>query len=511
MVDPAKTPKTVSNKKPAEAPKQEVLKKSKRTELKDPHFKLIAGPVAGQKSVIIQASAYKSVVLYASRYANPSIPQPEWKEIYGIMIGYIDKEKNKIIVTRCEPITSGESTDVQLRSEHYGQIEEIQTRLDQEGKGEWIVGWWHSHPGLSLFYSYVDLSNHLYFQSVNADACGLVFDHTLIQDRRIQDRPLGFEIFRMKDTTIDPGDPAFEDNYTMVEWEIEGMDEYFFANVLSELSSKYSAGKPLEMSYGEKISDKKKGSQAPTPQKIESDFAQSPQDVELTPLEEIIRKTPMANLDSRDPILRPVAEGNQAFENGDSFTGGEKYKQAIEILVKEKRKQELVTTLSDAAALSIHASHFQLVKDFARKLLKYAEETGSLVHMGQAHYSIGVAYLREKENATKGLEYMQQASISFEKSGEFVVSGLCNQIIGDYYLSQQNLFSACLFYIEAIKFYQKGRHESPLLQKLSQMDSGDVEKKMATLSADLKKNFAKLAIPQERNKLEGELKKLNLM
>src|SRR4030042_6172393 len=98
--------------------------------------------------------------------------------------------------------------------------------------------------------------------------------------------------------------------------------------------------------------------------------------------------------------------------------------------------------------------------------------------MGQAHYFIGAAYLREKENATKGLEYLVQASSSFDKSGEFVVAGLCDQLIGDHYLAQQNLFQADLYYIEAIKFYQKGRHESPLLQKLAKMNPSDVDKKL---------------------------------
>ncbi len=511
MVDPAKSNKSVPEKKPAESTKPDALKKSKKTELKDPHFKLIAAPVAGQKTVVIQASAYKSVVLYASRYANPSIPQPDWKEIYGIMIGYIEKQKNKVIVTRCEPLTFGEATDVQLRAEHYVQIDDIQNRLEQEGKGEWIVGWWHSHPGLTLFFSYIDLLNQLYFQSVNADACGLVFDHTLIQEHRIQDRPLGFEIFRMKDTMMEPGNPAFEDNYGMVEWEIEGMDEYFFANVLHELSAKYAAGKPLEMSYGEKTRENKKVPPIPAPQKITPPIAKDPREKAPTPLLEEIPLPPTASPPiSQDQAAQLVSEGKTAFESGDSFTGGEKYKQAIGILIKEKRKEELVRHLADVASLCVHSSHFQLVKDFAKRLLKYAEETGSLVHIGQAHYFLGVANIKEKENAAKGLEELQEAAITFEKSGEFVVAGLCNQLIGENYISQQNFFSASLFYLEALKFYSKGRQESPLLQKLAKMDSGDIEKRSVQLSADVKKYLEKLTDPQERTKIELELKKLKL-
>ncbi len=507
MVDPAKATNTPPEKQPTEQPKGDALKKSKKTELKDPHFKTISGPIQGQKTVIIQASAYKSVVLYASRYANPSIPQPDWKEIYGIMIGYIEQKKNKVIVTRCEPLTFGEATDVQLRSEHYVQIDEIQTRLEQEGKGEWIVGWWHSHPGLTLFFSYIDLLNQLYFQSVNSDACGLVFDHTLIQEHRIQDRPLGFEIFRIKDTMMEPGNPAFEDNYGMIEWEIEGMDEYFFANVLHELSAKYTAGKPLEMSYGEKTRDKKKSPPIPAPTPI---IKNSKPSVPTPLLQEIPLSTPLAQPLSQDPATQLVAEGKTAFESGDSFLGGEKYKQAIEILIKQKRKEELVKHLADVAAFCVDSNHFQLVKEFAKHLLKYAEDTGSLVHIGQAHYFLGLANLREKVNALKALEELQQAEISFEKSGEFVLAGLCNQLIGENYLSQQNFFSTSLFYIEALKFYIKGRHESPLLQKIAKMNPGDVDKKIAQINADVKKYLEKLTDPQERTKIESELKKLKL-
>ncbi|OLS15857.1 MAG: hypothetical protein RBG13Loki_0497 [Promethearchaeota archaeon CR_4] len=265
------------------------------------------------------------------------------------------------------------------------------------------------------------------------------------------------------------------------------------------------------MSYGEKTRGGKKEPPIPTSQIINSDILPPIENLDLTPLEEIIRKVPISNIDDiRDPVLRLEAEGTQAFESGDSFSGGEKFKQAMDLLIKEKRKQELVRILADAASLSFHSNHLQLVKDFARRLLKYGEEIGSLVHMGQAHYFIGAAYLREKENATKGLEYLVQASISFDKSGEFVVAGLCDQLIGDHYLAQQNLFQADLYYIEAIKFYQKGRHESPLLQKLAKMNPSDVDKKLATLIADLKSNLTKLTDPKERSKIDTELKKLKL-
>jgi hypothetical protein len=130
--------------------------------------------------------------------------------------------------------------------------------------------------------------------------------------------------------------------------------------------------------------------------------------------------------------------------------------------------------------------------------------------MAQAHYFQGVAFLREKEHAEKGLEELQQAEISFEKSGEFALAGLCNQLMGENYLSQQNFFSAALFYIEAIKFYSQGRQESLLLQKLAKLNSGNIERRVVGLGVDVRKFLEKLTDPKERDKIESELKKLKL-
>ena len=39
------------------------------------------------KPVVIKADAYKTIILYASRYANQAIKPEDWKEIYGVLIG----------------------------------------------------------------------------------------------------------------------------------------------------------------------------------------------------------------------------------------------------------------------------------------------------------------------------------------------------------------------------------------------------------------------------------------
>ena len=64
------------------------------------------------KPIVIRAEAYKTIILYASRYANRSIPPENWKEIYGILIGHSDEEL--VYIERAEALTFGHATDVQL-------------------------------------------------------------------------------------------------------------------------------------------------------------------------------------------------------------------------------------------------------------------------------------------------------------------------------------------------------------------------------------------------------------
>jgi len=183
-----------------------------------------------EKPIVIKAEAYKTIILYASRYANQAIPPPEWKEIYGILIGTASDVV--VYVESAEALTFGHSTDVQLDERHYIFIDEIQQKLDKEGQGHYMIGWFHSHPGLGLFFSDIDIVNQLGFQANNTDFCGLVFDHTLLGKKKqekvegtehtITKYDTGFEIYRLNDVGMDINDPEFSNNYHKVDYIIEG-------------------------------------------------------------------------------------------------------------------------------------------------------------------------------------------------------------------------------------------------------------------------------------------------
>ena len=57
------------------------------------------------------------------------------------------------------------------------------------------VGWYHSHPNLSCFFSAVDIRNQLGFQAANPAAIGLVYYYLRFKDPD----DLGFEAYRLDD------------------------------------------------------------------------------------------------------------------------------------------------------------------------------------------------------------------------------------------------------------------------------------------------------------------------
>ncbi|MCK4384295.1 MAG: hypothetical protein KAW66_13430, partial [Candidatus Lokiarchaeota archaeon] len=295
------------------------------------------------KPVVLKAEAYKTIILYASRYANHAIPSENWKEIYGLLIGYYDDDF--LYVERAIPMTYGHDTDVEFSETDYGDVEKIHEELDEEGKGYFIIGWFHSHPGLTLFFSYIDLINQLGFQGKFNDAIGLVFDHTLLGKKRkekinnniLTKYDTGFEIYRLTDVTMDSNSVEFESNYHKIDYIVEGLNKFFFANVLAELSSLASAGKPLQEAFKEKY-------------KLESDYKYiddvlEDSNIELSednlvdiPLSEDIKfnvddifyETIIDSNKIKEAAEKIIYEGNQAFKNKDPFTGIENYRKGIE-------------------------------------------------------------------------------------------------------------------------------------------------------------------------------------
>ncbi len=426
------------------------------------------------KPVVIKAEAYKTIILYASRYANHAIPSSDWKEIYGILIGYSDDQF--VYIERAEALTFGHDTDVQLDERHYGFIDEIQQKLDkdEEKKEYYMIGWFHSHPGLNLFFSYVDLINQLGFQQSNDDFVGLVFDHTLLgkkKKEKIDNNILtkydtGFEIYRLTDITIDSNSVEFENNYHKVDYIVKGLNKFFFANVLTELSSLAFAGKPLQEAYKEKF-------------KLESGYKDVDEVFDNTndelykknlvdiPLSEDVKfnvnniyyDSSTSSTIAKESAEKLIYEGNRAFENKDMFTGIEKYRKGIEKYKEISDTNRVMDLLRKVSRVCIANNHLVLAREFADELYKLAKLNNQTFYQGIANYIIGYIIIKQVDlNVIEsGLKRIEDAAIEFIEVKDFAGAGMAFNKIGSVYEKRfKNIGSACLFYREAIENYNNG-------------------------------------------------------
>ena len=424
------------------------------------------------KPVVLKAEAYKTIILYASRYANQAIPSEDWKEIYGLLIGYYDDDF--LYIERAIPMTYGHDTDVEFSETDYGDVEKIHEELDAEGKGYFIVGWFHSHPGLTLFFSYIDLINQLGFQGKFDDAIGLVFDHTLLgkkREEKINNNILtkydtGFEIYRLTDVAIDSNSVEFETNYHKVDYIVEGLNKFFFANVLAELSSLASAGKPLQEAFKEKY-------------KLESDYKDIDEvledsNIELSddnlvdiPLSEDIKfnvddifyETIIDSNKIKEAAEKIIYEGNQAFKNKDTFTGIEKYRRGIEKYKEINDINRVLDLLRKVSRSCIINNHLVIAREFADELFKVAEFNNQIFYKGIANIIIGNIIVREGDlDALEfGLKKIEEAAVEFIKVKDFAGAGMAFFKIAFFYEKKiKKIGTACLFYREAIENYNNG-------------------------------------------------------
>lgn len=434
------------------------------------------------KPVVIRADAYKTIILYASRYANKSIPNEEWKEIYGILIGRSDEEL--VYVENAEALTFGHATDVQLDERHYGFIEEIEKKYIKEAKGYYMVGWFHSHPGLNLFFSYIDLINQLGFQQTNDDFCGLVFDHTLLGQKKkevirsedgtehaMTKYDTGFEIYRITDVNMDVNDPKYDNNYHKVDYIVDGLNKYFFANVLSELSALVTEGKPLQSAYKEEFAKDPKALIPSEPESIETDdFSNKELLTEIPMAEEIAfgvddffyvetdRKKQQREMKTKELAEQLIYKGNQAFENKDSFTGIEKFREGIKKYKEIKDFERVLELLRIVSQKCISNEHLILTGEFTDDLYKLAKTNNNRFYLGVVHYTKGYLLLKKGDNEVleDALNKIQNAAVNFEKEGDFAGAGMCFNKIGSIYQSRLNkLENACLFYRAAIENFNK--------------------------------------------------------
>lgn len=183
-------------------------------------------------TVIIPKEVYFSIIASSVRYANQKIPKDEWLEVSGIFIG--KNEGSDVIISQTYPIMHQE-LDKNAVIDQYKWSDEDYLSLsliDDEAfsRGEFVTGWWHSHPGFKVMMSHIDIRTTLSYQTNNPLAISLVFNpERLIRQIEMPDRkgdPVkqlindpGFKIFRLDDPS-----QGIVATYHEVEYEITGIE-----------------------------------------------------------------------------------------------------------------------------------------------------------------------------------------------------------------------------------------------------------------------------------------------
>lgn len=184
-------------------------------------------------TVIIPKDVYLTIVASSVRYASAKIPQDDWLEVSGVLIGETDKKDN-VILSEAYPIMHQELDkdavidQYKWNDDDYISLSIIDDKAFSEGK--FTVGWWHSHPGFKVMMSHIDIRTTLSYQQNNPLAISLVFNpQRLIRQvempykkgdpvKQLKNDP-GFKIFRLDDV-----DRGIEASYHEVDFEIKGYD-----------------------------------------------------------------------------------------------------------------------------------------------------------------------------------------------------------------------------------------------------------------------------------------------
>ena len=102
-------------------------------------------------TVIIPKKVFLSIVAASVRFANTRIPKDDWLEVSGIFTGRNDRDD--VIITEAFPIMHQELDkdavidQYKWTDEDYEATYIIDELAFSKDPPEFVVGWWHSHPG----------------------------------------------------------------------------------------------------------------------------------------------------------------------------------------------------------------------------------------------------------------------------------------------------------------------------------------------------------------------------
>ena len=140
------------------------------------------------------------MLIHVLRYGNKARDPRDYREVMGILIGRLEGEADhrgirNVIIEEAVPISHGGSIEVSFAPEDYVTFSMVDVEYAERDPPLFSCGWYHSHPGLGIFFSGTDINNQLGWQTPNPSAIGIVFDHTHLENPG----DLGFRTFRLDD------------------------------------------------------------------------------------------------------------------------------------------------------------------------------------------------------------------------------------------------------------------------------------------------------------------------
>lgn len=181
-----------------------------------PEASILQDQIVQEKGeVILTKALFEDLLLYGLSFANAKMPHSQFKEVMALLVG--KTQNDDVIITEVVPIASGSDLEVVFQDDHYVKSAMINDIAAE--RNEFIVGWFHTHPGIGLFLSPTDIINQLGYQSLNDKAIAIVFDHN-----QMTSASPGFSIFRLDDPSL-----GQSSTFHAVRWRMKDASKEIFA------------------------------------------------------------------------------------------------------------------------------------------------------------------------------------------------------------------------------------------------------------------------------------------
>ncbi|MFX0101425.1 MAG: hypothetical protein ACFFCS_17755 [Candidatus Hodarchaeota archaeon] len=501
--------------------------------------------------VFLKAEALKSIILYAKRYANETIPEYNWKEVYGFLIGQIKGQD--VHVDTAVPMTSGEATEVSFGPEHYSKAWQLDTEISAKNDNSFVCGWWHTHPfksnPQSLFLSSIDVYNHMGFQDPNPLSIALVHDPSKIKSKEI---PFGVKVFRLSRTDLThvemdrlaldllpEGNTKSDENewiYYEVPFEVIDITPELFFESLVDVFEKTKGGKPIETAYLENEAAATKA--APGKLTSISDLGSDDQDFTGFMIkEELTKKSlrlditsslpdementnkvhviPLEEFYDNDKDLT-VEEGDEHLENALTLKKTKAYSRALAFLRRSqkiyaplKAKHKLAFIKNEMMECYYWNGEFDDSIIESDSLLRAGEELGQFYFMGNAQEFKARSYLKKGDDK-KAMHSFQEARKHFENGRIFGKAGTCMEMIGriQYSKTKPDFESVALFFTKALQFYQSALR-SPINFDPEWARDGKMSQHAAILEKLTEEITMRLSNSDIVNKIQSDLSQLD--